>query len=155
MSIFDIFKKAKVTEYKNSAKITISPEPEPVKMKAAAEIEEEQLQMAVKMITQERTPKFELFIKHKSRDYTTLEYRSIDLVRLSFAAPLHHIKIGIWGKMAEKYKDSEIFESQTNKQEVMWNSNFKEDNISAYYPIILEVFDEIENANHSMNYHDR
>ena len=159
MGIFDLFKgfnkneknehtenRPEIKPYQNSSTITLSKAPvKPSNQRPASQIEENELIKVREMILGCRNPKYDIEIQHRSQDYTTLRYRNLDMARLAWVYPSHHIKISINGKeMEEKYKNSDLFSAQANKNEIMWVSYFSENDITKYYPILLELFDVIE-----------
>ena len=152
MGIFDFLKKKpEVKPYQNSNGISFGSNPQQKISREASEIEEDELIKLREMILKNRNLKFDIEIQHKSKDYTTIRYRNMDMARLAWTVPYHHIKIGIYNQeMYDKYVNSDMFRSQKKKNEVMWSSHFAENNIEKYYPVILELFDVINSADYTV-----
>lgn len=153
MALFDFYNKEEKKEikpYKRSDVITISlypvEEEELTTEKSKATDTEEAICISLKnKISSDRSLKYSFSIEHKSLDYTTLVYRNTDLARVKWTEETHYIKLFISSDLLSKYKNDPRFDSQKNKNEIMWRCNLQFVNdIETLYPIILDVFDSID-----------
>lgn len=74
-----------------------------------------------------------------SNDYTTIQYKDYDFVRLKYTNNAKWIKIPMSTEMKKKYKDNSLFDAEENKNKVMWKSNIKD--LHDYKNILLEVIE--------------
>lgn len=82
-------------------------------------------------------------IEKNSDDYTTLKYKQYDLIRVKFTNNTKWIKILMVDKeLKNKYNDDPLFESQKNKNELMWKSIIN--NIYDYNDILKQVIEKID-----------
>lgn len=82
-------------------------------------------------------------IEKNSDDYTTLKYKQYDLMRVKFTNNTKWIKILMVDKeLKNKYNNDPLFESQKNKNELMWKSIIN--NIYDYNDILKQVIEKID-----------
>ncbi len=159
MGIFDnLFKKKEHKEnenikpYENSSQIQIGiiDEPETTEYKQnAIENEEDICIMFRDRIMQDRSPKHSFEIKHNSSEYTTLCYRSMDIVRVKWTEATKWLAIQmLTQEMTEKYKDDPRFAAQQKKTVIQWKTQCTgSEDLTDRYDIVLEAFDNAENYN--------
>lgn len=66
-------------------------------------------------------------IEHRAQDYTSLVYGLSDFMRVKVTSNIKWISISVGTADREKYKDSPMFEKQTNKNEIHWKSYYDSD----------------------------
>jgi hypothetical protein len=66
--------------------------------------------------------KDKLHIVSNSSNYTTLQYEDRDLLRLKYTDTTKWLTIFIHPSFKKDYIDSELFTSQTNKNQLQWKS---------------------------------
>ena len=75
--------------------------------------------------------------KKPCEDYTTLQYKDGDLIRIKYTDKSKWIRVPMTTDMRKKYKDDPLFDAEKNKNKVMWKSNIE--NLHDYKNILLEV----------------
>lgn len=76
-----------------------------------------------------------------SDDYTTMQYKQIDLVRIKYTERAKWISICLTPEDKKENINNPLFEAQKNKNQVFWKSNIKDD-ISVYYHFIKNTYDK-------------
>jgi len=80
-------------------------------------------------------------IEHRAQDYTSLVYGLSDFMRVKVTSNVKWISIEIGTADREKYKDSPLFEKQTNKNEIHWKSYYDSDeDLKNYVDIAAGAF---------------
>lgn len=74
-----------------------------------------------------------------SENYSTIQYKDFDFIRLKYTADTKWIQIPMSTEMRKKYKDEPLFDAEPNKNKVMWKSNIKD--LHDYKKILLEVIE--------------
>lgn len=77
-----------------------------------------------------------------SSNYTTLEYKGVDLVRLKYTPKAQWIKIHISNEDNKTQKDNPIFANQKNKYEAMWKCSV--DDLDELYPFLQRAMQMID-----------
>ena len=75
-------------------------------------------------------------------DYSTIQYKGFDLIRIKYTNNSKWIRIPMTTEMRKKYNNDPLFDAEKNKNKVMWKSNIKD--LKDYKEILLEVI-EIRN----------
>ena len=76
--------------------------------------------------------------------YTTLKYKNNDIVRLEFNDNYQVIRVRISSYDRDNEIDNPLFDKQTNKGQVFWESYY--DELNDYLPFIQNTIDEIDNS---------
>ena len=80
-------------------------------------------------------------IEHRAQDYTSLVYGLSDFMRVKVTSNVKWISIGVGTADREKYKDSPLFQKQTNKNEIHWKSYYDNDeDLKQYVDIAAGAF---------------
>lgn len=72
-------------------------------------------------------------------DYSTIQYKGFDFIRIKYTDKSKWIKIPMTTEMRRKYNDNPLFDIEKNKNKVMWKSNIKD--LHDYKDILLEVIE--------------
>lgn len=160
LNIFNIIKsEEKIIPYENSNQIDVNPTVKAAvsSTKQESMCNEEDICIYFKnKISNDKVIKYNFSIAHNSIDYTTLSYRSSDLIRVKWSPNVKWIKMPIERDYAQKYVNNSIFESQLDKNEYFWKATFNsEDELDTIYPIILEAFNVIDNFKKENNLDDK
>lgn len=86
----------------------------------------------------------DLSIVANSSDYTTLQYKSIDIIRIKYTNNAKWIKIRMSINDMRNEKDNPLFALQNKKNESMWKCSIND--IGKLYPFInrnIEQFDKV------------
>lgn len=86
-----------------------------------------------------------LKIVANSKDYTTLQYKDIDIVRVKSTNATQWIKIRISNQDFKNEKDNPLFMLQNNKNESMWKCSIYD--INNLYPFINRAIEMIDSWN--------
>ena len=113
-------------------------------------IEEEKniCEIIINSIEDSRDPNAAFLVNStRSDEITTLSYREMELLRVKWSEKNKWIAIQMPSEVIrEKYYDDDRFDYQRNKKAPMWKSRVESmEDILDRLPIILEVFDYIEN----------
>lgn len=84
-------------------------------------------------------------INNNTNDYTTLNYKGIDIVRIKYTDRSKWISIYLTDDDKKEYYDSSLFEIQKNKNQFQWKSKINNDNIEQYYKFIKNRCNFIDN----------
>ena len=84
-------------------------------------------------------------INNNTTDYTTLNYKGIDIVRIKYTDRSKWISIYLTDDDKKEYYDSSLFEIQKNKNQFQWKSKINNDNIEQYYKFIKNRCNFIDN----------
>ena len=87
----------------------------------------------------------DLKICANSKDYTTLQYKNVDIVRIKCTKQAQWIKILISNYDLRNNKENPIFELQANKNESMWKCSLND--IPFLYEYINRAIEMIDNWN--------
>jgi len=72
-------------------------------------------------------------------DYSTIQYKGFDLIRIKYTNNSKWIRIPMTTEMRKKYNDDPLFDAEKNKNKVMWKSIIKD--LKDYKEILLEVIE--------------
>lgn len=78
-------------------------------------------------------------------DYTTIQYKDGDLIRIKYTDKVKWIRVRTTPEIREKYKDDPLFDAEKSKNKVMWKSNIE--NLHDYKNILLETIKIIDEYN--------
>lgn len=78
-------------------------------------------------------------IEKMSNDYTTLRFYNYDVCRLKYTDRSKWIKLLIDSNLKDKYINSELFNSQKNKNELYWKSTLASEDFTIYKEIMLNT----------------
>lgn len=84
-------------------------------------------------------------IVHNTTDYSTLQYKGRDTIRLKYGDNSKWISICIPIKTKKDYINSPLFAEHKNKNQLLWKSKIHNDDFKIYYDIIKARCDEIDN----------
>lgn len=98
-----------------------------------------------KMIPKIHCEPNELKVVNNSDDYTTLQYKQIDIVRIKYTPSAKWIKIRMSIVDMKAETDNPLFTLQNKKTESMWKCNI--DDIDKLYPYINNFIIQFNNVN--------
>lgn len=76
-------------------------------------------------------------IVENCKDYATMQFNDVDIIRLKYTDKTKWIKIFIPPKYKNNYINNILFEEQQNKNQLHWKSSFlNEDDLDKYIDII-------------------
>ena len=107
-------------------------------------INEDEKNILNKMIPYIQCDPDKLQIVANSSDYSTLQYKGIDIIRIKYTNAAKWIKIRMSLEDMRNEKENPLFVLQNKKTESMWKCNI--DDISKLYPFInrnIEQFDKV------------
>lgn len=87
----------------------------------------------------------DLQIVANSKDYTTLQYKDVDLVRVKCTNNTQWIKILIANQVLKEDRDNPLFDLQKNKNESMWKCRLED--INDLHPYINSAIAMIDSWN--------
>ena len=87
----------------------------------------------------------DLKICANSKDYTTLQYKNVDIVRIKCTNKAQWIKIKISNYDSKNNADDPLFELQANKNESMWKCSIND--IPLLYEYINRAIEMIDSWN--------
>lgn len=107
-------------------------------------VDESEKSILEKMIPNLRCNPNDLKIVANSDDYTTLQYKQIDIVRIKYTNAAKWIKIRMSIVDMKTEKDNPLFVLQNKKTESMWKCNVKDiDKLYPYLNNFIKQFDEV------------
>lgn len=86
-------------------------------------------------------------VNTNTTDYTTLNYKLRDIVRLKYTDKSKWISVYLTDSDKKEYIDSPLFEAQKNKNKFQWKSKLENDDLKKYYIFIknrCNFIDEID-----------
>ena len=87
----------------------------------------------------------EAIINVNTTDYSTLNYKKYDIVRLKYTDRSKWISLFLTSQDKKAYENSPLFAAQKKKTQLFWKSNILNDDLSEYYNIIKNKCNEIDN----------
>lgn len=75
-------------------------------------------------------------INNNTTDYTTLNYKGFDIVRIKYTNKSKWISIFLSDEDKKIYNNSALFEAQKKKTQLHWKSKLYDDNLEPYYQLI-------------------
>ena len=83
-------------------------------------------------------------VNTNTTDYTTLNYKHRDIVRLKYTDKTKWISIYLTDNDKKEYIDSPLFEAQKKKTQFLWKSKLENDDLNQYYKFIKNSCDFID-----------
>lgn len=75
-------------------------------------------------------------IAKNSDDYSTLQYKNIDIARIKYTDRAKWISIFISDECKKDIINNPLFNKEKNKNKVHWKSDLKNNNINVYLPFL-------------------
>lgn len=86
-------------------------------------------------------------IVKNSDDYSTLQYKNIDIARIKYTDRAKWISIFISGECKKDNINNPLFSKEKNKNKVHWKSDLENNNISIYMPFLKKSCIKIDSFN--------
>lgn len=87
-------------------------------------------------------------VVHNCKDYTTLQYHDVDILRLKYSDGAKWVRIFIVPKYKKKYIDDPLFSEEEKKTQLFWKSTIEsKDDLDKFIDIInedLQFRDEVD-----------
>lgn len=86
-------------------------------------------------------------IVKNSDDYSTLQYKNIDIARIKYTDRAKWISIFISDECKKDNINNPLFSKEKNKNKVHWKSDLENNNISIYMPFLKKSCIKIDSFN--------